>query len=218
MKRASIRSALSGHCCLTAICITLLATTGAAHEHSQTIPDPGFRPESAHAGAFIDQLSAATVAVLPSMVRRADRTAHSFASQQQVVTLLNESGLIAAVSKPKRIDRGPLRRNSQWEVFDYGLLDLSEALERYRTGTDFILVVEFLIPDGQEVFGIECYILDQSGNNAFSFVLNSHHEIFASARLRAQDSSEAARADMISNATRIVIAALQRQIDRLSPG
>lgn len=216
MKFAFLRATCPRISWLTAFCFALLAATAAAHETGQTIPDPGFRPESEHAQAFVAQLGAARIAVLPSIIRRADRTAHSFASQQQVVALLNDAGIIAAVAKPKRIDRGPLRRTSQWEVFEYGLLDISEALDRYDTGTEFILVVEFLIPEGQEVYAIETYILDKDGNNAFSFLLNSHHEIFASARLRTKDSTEAARTEMISNATGLVIAALQRQLDLVS--
>jgi hypothetical protein len=192
----------------------MLTATTMAHETGETIAAPGFRPESEHAQAFLDQLSSARVAVLPSIIRRADRCAHSFASQQQAVALLNDTGIIGAVAKPKRIDRGPLRRVSQWEVFEYGLLDISEALESYETDTEFILVVEFLIPQGQEVFAIESYILDRQGNNAFSFLLNSHHEIFASAKLRAKGTSEEARAEMISAATRLVVNALQRQIEQ----
>jgi hypothetical protein len=201
---------------LPAICIGLLAATAAAHETGQTIPDPGFRPESPHSEAFIDQLDATTLAVLPSMVRRPDRTAHSFASQEQMVASLNDAGIITALAKPKRIDRGPLRWASQWEIFEYGLLDISEALERNDTGTEFIMVVEFLVPTGQDVFGIECYIVDKDGNNAFSFLMNSHHEIFVSAQLRAENSTEAARTEMISDATRLVVKALQRQIELAS--
>ena len=164
----------------------------------------------------MEQLGAARIAVLPSIIRRPERTAHSFASQQLAVALLNDAGIISALAKPKRIDRGPLRRTSQWEVFDYGLLDISEALQRYDTNTEFVLVVEFLVPGGQEIFAIESYILDKDGNNAFSFLLNSHHEMFASARLRAKDSTEAARTKMFSDATRLVVTALQRQLELVS--
>ena len=218
MKRASIRPDHSRALCLPAFCIALLAAAAAAHELEQKIPDPGFRPESPHAAAFLDQRNAASFAVLPTMVRRPDRTAHSFASQEQLVASLNEAGIISALAKPKRIDRGPLRRAAQWEIFEYGLIDVAEALERYDTGTEFILVMEILVPGGQEVFGIECYIVDKDGNNAFSFLLNSHHEIFDSAQLRADDSTEAARTAMISDATRLVVTALQRQLELVSDG
>ena len=76
--------------------------------------------------------------------------------------------------------------------------------------------MEFLVPGGQEIFAIESYILDKDGNNAFSFLLNSHHEMFASARLRAKDSTEAARTKMFSDATRLVVTALQRQLELVS--
>ena len=74
-----------------------------AHELAQTIPDPGFRPQSEYAAAFLDTVGAAKIAVLPTLVRRTTRTAHSFESQQQIIAFLNESGISTALTNPRRI-------------------------------------------------------------------------------------------------------------------
>ena len=52
----------------------------------------------------------------------------------------------------------------------------------------------------------------REGRNAFSYLLNSHHELFAAGGLASPDSSEAARQRMLASATRVGLAALQAQI------
>ena len=199
--------------CLLAI-LTIQPISALAHEPTQTIADPGFRPESEHAALFVEAAGESNITVLPTIVRRIERTAHSFASQQQIVDYLNESGLAVASTNPRRMDLGPLRRISQWEIFQAGERAISELAKQYDTGHDYLLVMEILVPGNHAVFGIEVYIMDQHGNSAFSFLLNSHHEMFANARLEARNLSEEARDDMISEATRLGMEALERQLEQ----
>jgi len=194
------------------ITMTALSMSVVAAEPVQIILDPGFRPESQYAAGFHDDTRTARIAVLPTIVRRVDRTAQSFASQQQIVAFLNESGIATAVAKPLRVDLGPLRRPSQWEIFQYGAESITESLEGYETGTDYTLVMEFLVPGDQVVFGIDVYIMDRQGQSTFSFLLNSHHRLFAEADLAARGSSEAARSAMIEKATDVGLTALVAQI------
>lgn len=188
-----------------------------ADEPGETISDPAFRPESEYAATFLDTADTAKIAVLPTLVRRAERTAHSFASQQQIVAFLNESGIATVVAKPRRIDFGPLPRQSQWQIFENAMQRIARSLGGYQTDADFTLVMEILVPGNQAVFGIQCYVLDQQGRNAFSFLLNSHHRIFADANLVARNSTEATRNQMIEKATRVGLAALIQQIRRTPP-
>ena len=197
-----------------ALALTALSLPGLADKPGQTIPDPGFRPGSEFAAVFLDSASSAKIAVLPTIVRRTDRTAHSFASQKQVVTYLNDSGLLAAISKPVRIKMPSLRRPSQWEIFQFGVDTISEKLKKYDSGADYVLVVEVLVPGDREVFGIEVYILSPQGEDAFSFLLNSHHQMFADAKLVVRDSTEDARNQMITDATEVAMLALKAQIER----
>jgi hypothetical protein len=187
----------------------------AADQARQTINEPGFRPAGYFDPALVERLDSATVAVLPTIIRRAERTAHSFDSQQQIVAALNDMG-IAASAKPRRIDLGPVRRPSQWEIFQFGARSVTEVLQEYETGTDFTLVMEILtIPANKAVFGIEVYLVDQQGRHMLSLLLNSHHTMFAEAGLVARNSSEDARNDMIRKATRTGLAAFAQQIDLL---
>lgn len=185
-----------------------------ADEPKQTISDPGFRPPSEYAAGFIDTPCTATIAILPTLVRRTERTAHSFTSQDQITGFLNESGIATAVTKPLRIDLGPLRRASQWQIFEYGLASIADKIRGYETDANYTLIMELLVPDPESVFGIEIYIIDPQGRSAFSFLLNSHHALFADARLVARNSSEAAREQMIEHATRIGLLALEAQIQQ----
>lgn len=198
------------------LALGILASSAAAlaDEPGRTISDPGFRPESEYAAAFLDATGTATIAVLPTLVRRIDRTAHSFESQEQVIAFLNESGIAKAVPKSRRVDLGPLRRPSQWEIFEYGAESIAANLEAYETGADYTLVMELLVPGDQAIFGIEVYIMNQQGQSAFSFLLNSHHQMFSEAKLVAKDASESARSKMLENATRIGLMALKAQIEQ----
>jgi hypothetical protein len=193
------------------------ASVAAADKPQQTIPDPGYRPDGYFMANFVEAFDSATIAVLPTLVRRTERTAHSFASQHQIVAYLDDKG-IAASSKPKRIDLGPLRRPSQWEIFQYGADGVAEAMKKYVTETDYALVMEILIPKYQAVFGIEVYIVNQEGAHVLSFLLNEHHQMFADAKLVARNSSEEARSEMIAKATAVGLAALEKQLAQLREG
>ena len=185
-----------------------------ADEPGRTISDPGFRPESEYAAAFLDTEGTAKIDVIPTLVRSAERTAHSFASQAQIVEFLNESGIATAVAKPSRIDLGPMRRPSQWEIFQSGAESIAANLAGHETSADYTLAMELLVPTDQTVFGIEVYIIDPQGHSAFSFLLNSHHQMFSDAKLNAKSRSEDSRNEMIKNATQIGLQALNMQIEQ----
>ena len=192
-----------------------LAVPAMADETDVKVPDPGFRPESQYAAAFIDTVDTATIAVYPTLIRRSERTAHAFASQQQVVAFINEQGIATAESARKRVDLGAPRGNSQWELFQSDLNRIADALQSRLPDAQYHLLLEFVLPESdQRIFGVHCYVLDQQGQNAFSFLLNSHHELFVDAKLVAKNSSEEARAKLMDKATRVALAALQAQIEQ----
>lgn len=97
-------------------CLALLrALTGSpdsAHEPTETTAEPGFRPHSEFAPAFVAAVGDISIDVLPSKVHRLDRTAHSFASQRQIVELLNGNDIARASSRPNRTDLGRLEPGS----------------------------------------------------------------------------------------------------------
>ncbi|MDJ0759076.1 MAG: hypothetical protein QNJ19_06730 [Woeseiaceae bacterium] len=196
------------------ISLLLIVPVLYANDEGRTTPAPGFRPDNENATAFIEALDSATIAVFPTMVRRENRTAHSFSSQRLAVSMLNDSGLVKATLANKRIDLGSLHYDSQWNLFQYGLNTVSQSLTGYNTGADYSLVIEILVRDNQSVFGIACYIIDREGRDTFSFLLNSHHQMFAEAELQAKNSSEDAREAVLRAATEVAITALERQIEK----
>lgn len=196
----------------------LTCLPAAAHEPEQTTPEPGFRPPSEHTSSFLEAVGDTSMDVLPTIVRRIDRTAHSFASQLQVVQFLNDNYIATARARRIRIDLDGLERGTQWEIFQRGMAAVAAATAGPDAEADYTFVMEILVPGDQEVFGVEVYILDRQGRNAFSYLLNSHHRLFAAAGLVASDSSEAARQRMVESATRAALVALQAQIQDARSG
>ena len=201
----------------TAICLVAFSLAALAHETEIRTSDPGFRPPSEYAPAFLESLDTTTIAVYPTIVRRADRTAHSFASQAQIIDLLNTENIVTAVAGRRRVDLGQLlgSGSSQWEVFENDMQRIAEALQDQGPDAQYQLVMEFLLPvSDQQIFGVHCYVLDQQGQSAFSFLLNSHHQLFVDAKLNARGTSEEARAKLMAKATQAGVTALKQQIEQ----
>ncbi len=213
MKSRVVERVSRGIALVAVISLSAFFGTAAADEPEQILAEPGFRPHSEYAFEFAQSWDNATIAVLPTIVRRESRTAHSFASQQQIIALLETHGA-TPVGRNYRLDFGPLRHRSQWNAFEHGLATTAQSLLERGLDTDYTLVVELLSPMEGMFFGIEIYILDQEGRNAFSFLLNAHHQLFADANLLNQVSSEEARESMTERATAAAMAALFQQIDR----
>lgn len=208
---------------LTAAFLVALPLPAFGHETDVKVPDPGFRPDSEYAPEFLEALDTTTIAVYPSLVRRADRTAHSFSSRDQIVALLNDGQHASATAANLRIDLGPVRGSSQWEFFVASMQRIGEKISARQPDTAYHLFMEFLLPvSDQEIFGIQCYVLTRNGENAFSFLLNSHHRIFVDARLFAENSSQTARNRLIDRATQVGVAAFLAQVEqfreRIAPG
>lgn len=202
-------------CVVRAIVLALLGAvclSSAAHEARQTIAEPGYRPASDYAPGFVEAVGTTTIDVLPTMIRRTDRTAHSFASQRQIVDFLNENSIAVANSHSRRIDPGALPRGSQWEIFEQGISAVAATVENRADAAPYTLVMEILVPRDKEVFGIELYLLDERGRSAFSFLLNAHHQLFAEAGLKAKGSSLEDREAMIAKATHTGLLALEAQL------
>lgn len=198
---------------LLAMWFGLALPTVLAHEPREPADAPGFRPDSEYAESFVAAFETATIVVHPTIVRRRERTAHSYASQARAIEQLDSAG-IAAVRGVKKVKLGALRANSQWRIFTADLEAVSDAVKGRQSGAEYHLVMEFILPvSDADVFGIHCFIVNQNGDNAFSFLLNSHHRIFVDAGLHASDNSEEARSAMFLRASDAAVAALRAQVN-----
>ncbi len=196
---------------LTAVCLSL-----PADETEEKNPDPGFRPESELASAFITDVKTATVRIYPTIIRSPTNTTYSVASQQQVVTFLNGKKITKAVSDQEKIDPGELTGRGQFDWFQSAMATIGREVESRGVDADYILVMEVLFPpqrgNSQSVFGIDCMVLDAEGQNVFSFLLNSHHQMFVDAGMMTDNLSEQTHAELVQKATEVGLEALVAQI------
>ena len=103
-----------------AICLAVFRPV-VADETEEKSSHPGFRPESEHAAAFLESVKFAKVAVYPLIIRTVAGTSYSEDSQKQVVSMLNEKQVTAAVAKAGTIDPGELKGEGQWGIFQNDL-------------------------------------------------------------------------------------------------
>jgi hypothetical protein len=199
----------------TAVAMLVVMANAVAHETEEKIAAPGFRPESEHAATFIKTQPAAKVAVHPTVIRTVEGTAYSSASQQQVVAALADGPFLALSAEATPLDPGELKgqEQGQYGMFQNDMQTFGAALDDRATDVQYHLILEVLLPPGNRaVFGIHCFVLDRAGRNAFSFLLNSHHQLFVEADMNAADDSPAARTELVRKATEVGIKALQQQI------
>jgi hypothetical protein len=201
----------------TAIILLLaLAPIAQAHETAEKSPHPGFRPECESDAAFVAEIKTADMRVYPTIIRTPTNTYFSSESQQQIVVFLNDNKVTTATSDSSKIDPGKLKGAAQFDWFMNDMAVIGKAIKSRAVDEDYILVMEVLFPpmhgNRQAVFGIHCIILDAEGENAFSFLLNSHHQMFVDADLVVDDLSEKSRAELVSKATGVGLEALVGQI------
>ena len=196
-----------------AVCFTLLLFQGCSQTSHNHAINPAYRPHSENSAEFVEALKTSTIAVYPSIIRTLEETFYSVDSQRQVVSLLNEKQVTTAVAKTGSIDPGPMKGPPQWDIFMHDMHSIADSLKSNTPDTQYSIVMEFIFPPGnQSVWGVHCFVFDQQGNNAFSFLLNSHHKLFNDANLSGQDASEASRAKLVEKATQVGVTALIQQV------
>lgn len=197
-----------------AICLAFGTANAPAHETEDKSPVPGFRPDSEHAITFANTVAQSSVMVYPTIVRTVDETTFSTQSQQQAIALLNKEQLTTPVAGSGSIDPGKLKGKAQFEIFQNDMQTIAEASKARETDAPYSLVLEILLPPGNRaVFGVHCYVFNRQGENAFSFLLNSHHQLFVDANMRVKDDSQASRNRLVRKATRLGVTALAQQLE-----
>ena len=199
-----------------ACALVLTSLPLSAHETKEKVSSPGFRPECELAATFIDNVESAAVVVYPTIIRTPTNTTFSSVSQQQVVDFLTGRKMTKAGVDTTELDPGQIKGNGQFDWFQNDMAVLGEKIRMQDIQKDYALIMEILFPpmrgDRQRVFGIHCIILDAKGENAFSFLLNSHHQMFVDAKMMAEDLSDKSRDELIKKATEVGLAALVEQI------
>ena len=125
---------------VAAASLTVLSLPALAHGNDDKVIDPGFRPHSRYASTFLNTLDTATIAVHPTVVRKADRTSHSSASQKQIIALIRKHEMAAAAAGSGRVDLGRLEATSQWDLFLNDMQRIAETLKGQVSGSERVFV------------------------------------------------------------------------------
>jgi len=200
---------------LIAASLALNVAANGDDEARRTVNAPGFRPESPLSQTFVERVDSSRIAVLPTLIRTRDGAAHSDLSRDRIVAFLKENRLGVAEARPTRVDVGKLKGKFQYDVFKNDLKTIGKTVKKLD-GADYFVVLEHLVtptPSGDiAIGGIHLFLLDAKGENAFSFLLNSHHKLFVEAALRSADSSPDGRNRLAMKGTEIALEAMKEQI------
>ncbi|NNJ69797.1 MAG: hypothetical protein HKP10_00750 [Kiritimatiellales bacterium] len=187
-----------------------------ADETKEKTPHPGYRPESELAADFIRTVTTAAVRVYPTIIRTPTNTFFSTESQEQIVEFLNRKKITKAIPADRSIDPGELKGRGQFDWFTNDETVIGNEVKKERIREQYALVMEVLFPpqrgNRQSVFGIHCIVLDTEGRRAFSFLLNSHHQMFVDTNMVADDLSNESRAELVHKATALGLDALSQHI------
>jgi hypothetical protein len=185
--------------------------------YSSVLAD-GFRPESPLEQDFIDRLGSAEIVVLPTVVRDPGTVGYSLASRQLIVDYLDKRDPGGARAMDLDLKLGVPAHRPQYELFMDSLGKIGMKVSAAELDTDYAVVLEVVFPPVMEgrigVFGIHMFILTPDGQNAFSFLLNSHHASFRRAGLSSSDTSAQSREKLVMKSTTVALNALEEQVSR----
>ncbi|MCA9262689.1 MAG: hypothetical protein KDA60_02525 [Planctomycetales bacterium] len=180
---------------------------------------PGYRPDTAEADQFVRSAKSATIAVYPVVIReKVAGTSYNTESQKAAILKLHDAGIRQTIAVATQLDTKELQGDTQWKLFQAGLASFGKQIDEAKLAADYAIIVELLMDprpvDAWTLFGVHCYVLDASGKNAFSFLLNSHHQLFVNSDLTTRDLSEAGRQALTTKTVHVAIDALNQQMER----
>lgn len=192
-----------------------------AHETEQKADVLGYRPITDEAATlvFAQKITSAKIEVFPSIIRTVDpaedRIDHkySLASRDQAVEFLKTYNLGMAIAGATEIDleKAAKEGKGQFALFSNSIKTIGEYLNTHGSDADYFLALD-IIRIKTVGWGIQCYMLDQKGNNVCSFLLNSHHKSFVDADLKMKDDSSKSEKQLIENCTRLALTALNQHV------
>ncbi|WP_445386439.1 carbohydrate binding domain-containing protein [Robiginitalea sp. IMCC44478] len=148
---------------------------------------PAYRPESVLEKAFTDSYKEAATTLYPTITRQIDTTTFSKALSEAFAQNLKADENLNILLSGKTLDPGELMGKSQFQFFMYDMVRLGNEIKIKGPTTEYHIIPEILFGPKRQgtlfVFGIHVFILDKEGENVFSFLLNSHHELFVDAKL-----------------------------------
>ena len=189
---------------------------------SNVLVNPGFKPESNLSEGFLKSYKQSKFVVYPTVIRTPDSTAYCPSSGKAFSGLLKANLGLHATFNESVLDPGELEGQGQFDFFNNDMKHLASAIKEEGTNADYYVILEILFPPRQaeavDVFGIHILILDKETENAFSFLLNSHHDYFAYNSLTAPNAAEANLETLKLKCARVAFDALEKQLEYAENG
>jgi hypothetical protein len=179
---------------------------------------PAHRPPSDERAeaSFQERLGETSITVFPAVVQTFQGASYDEIPQTMLADFFSTENLATTVDSGEHVDLSTTTARTQHEHFTENIAAFSNYLKANPVTTEYALVAEFLVSPrktgGEAVGGIQCYVLDAKGNNAFSFLINSHHRLFNEADLKTPTDSDDARAHLVRESTQVLLESLRRQL------
>lgn len=184
---------------------------------SSTLKNPGFRPESDLSKTFIKTFKTSKFTIYPTIIRTIDSTSWSESSAKEFSNLFSNEFNIKVKENNLILNPGELLGKGQFGFFMNDLKKLEALIEENNSTNNYSIILEILFaPQRSErldVFGIHIFILNSLGKNAFSFLLNSHHDYFSINRLFSENSNKENLEILKLKCSRVAFDALKKQIE-----
>ncbi len=174
--------------------VTKKASTSELNALHKNRSMPGFRPESALDQEFINSYKESKFIVYPTITRSIDTTTWSKLVSKEFAENLKRHENLHIRLNENSLDPGELMGNSQFDFFNNDMVRLGNEIKLKKENVDYHIIPEIVFEPKRQgtlfVFGIHIFILNNVGENVFSFLLNSHHELFVGAKLYAYEPNE----------------------------
>ena len=184
---------------------------------TNVLGNPGFRPKTKKSKTFLNTYNQSAIVVYPTVIRTIDSTAWSSESGRALAAYLNQNLSSNTRFEETILNPGELEGKSQFQFFNNDMDALSAAAIELWKEADYHIILEILFApqrsEAVEVFGVHLLILDSAGENAFSFLLNSHHDYFTYNNLIAENSNEENIEELQEKCTRVIAEALMKQLE-----
>ena len=170
------------------------ATFAERNSSKKDINNPGYRPESMLDQKFIDSYKESKLIIYPTIIRTPSTTTWSGSLSEEFTQNLNSVEPLNLGLRKEKLDPGELKGQAQYQFFQNDMERLGSEIKEKKENIDYYIIPEILFEPQREgtlfVFGIHLFILNHEGENAFSFLLNSHHPLFVEAKLYAYNPDE----------------------------
>jgi len=164
---------------------------------------------------FYRSLKDKGITVFPGAAKDDNGTTYHLASRDTIGNFFQNRGVSNVHRADQEVDLQGLEGViGQWGLFERGMSLFSDYLKANPIDSGYALMAEYVVSEDRlNIHIVQCYILDSNGEDAFSFLLNSHHKLFVDTRLWAGAES---RDDLSGIGADAIIKALQIQFDALS--